>query len=67
MSMLEHILNDVRNRIQPLPGEDVERWAIRTYRLAIEIYDREKPPLESVEATKQRSDALLKVVGKPER
>ena len=56
---LEHIVKDIRDTVPKEPGDSIEAWAKKTWAMALEQYEREKPSLPRVEQALKQSKRLL--------
>ena len=56
---IEFYLQEIRDRVVREPNESIDSWLARTWQMAVELTEQERPPLPRVIARKQRSDRLL--------
>ena len=56
---LEYYLHDIRDSTPRDPSESIDSWLARTWKMAVELTEQERPPLPRVVRQRERSAKLL--------
>ena len=59
MSLLEHIVKQIRENEPRKPGETIDAYMKRSWQMALAEYESTKPVLPRVKALPERSERLL--------